>query len=172
MRALLPDPPPAGVAALLERRKRRGQDRHDEVWGGMLHMAPSPSYRHSVLAADVISVLKAYAGAAGLTASLDFNLGDSVDDFRVPDAGLHRPGAAEVWLPTAALVVEILSPDDETWEKLSFYAAHNVDELLVIDPEARSVDWRALESGRYKPIERSRLIELSAVELSRHIDWP
>lgn len=26
---------------------------------------------------------------------------------RVPDGGLHRPGASGTWLPTAALVVEI-----------------------------------------------------------------
>jgi hypothetical protein len=39
-------------------------------------------------------------------------------------AGLHRPGAAKMWHPTAALVIEILSPGDETWAKLPFYAAH------------------------------------------------
>lgn len=172
MRTLLPDPPPADVAALLERRKRLGQDRRDEVWEGVLHMVPSPSYRHSVLEVQVTSLLAVHADAAGLTVSSGFNLGDSIDDFRVPDAGLHRPGASGVWLPTAALAIEILSAGDETWEKLPFYAARNVDELLVIDPEARTVDWRALQDGSYEPIEHSRLIDLGAAELARQIDWP
>jgi Uma2 family endonuclease len=47
--------------------------------------------------------------------------------------------------PTAALVVEIVSPEDETWQKLPYYAAHEVDELLILDPEKRTVDWLGLE---------------------------
>ena len=57
----------------------------------------------------------------------------------MPDGGLHRPGAAGVWQATAALVIEIVSPGDDTVEELPFYAAHNVDEVLIIDPaNARS----------------------------------
>ncbi len=55
-----------------------------------------------------------------------------------------RPGARGTWLSTAALVVEIVSPGDETWEKLPFYASHNVDEVLIIDPLKRSVTWLEL----------------------------
>jgi Uma2 family endonuclease len=172
MRTLLSDPPPADVAGLLERRKRLGQDRHDEVWEGVLHVVRSPSFRHSVLSAQLISLFTPLAGPAGLTVSTEFNLGDSIHDFRISDAGLHRAGAAGLWLPTVALAIEILSPGDETWEKLPFYASRNVDELLVIDPGARSVDWRALQDGRYEQIERSRLIDLGPAELSRRIDWP
>ena len=29
------------------------------------------------------------------------------------------------------LVIEIVSPGDDTWKKLPFYAAHDVDELLI-----------------------------------------
>ncbi|MHB1469380.1 MAG: hypothetical protein ACYCU0_15425 [Solirubrobacteraceae bacterium] len=47
MRTLLPDPPPADLAALLERRRRLGQDRKDEVWEGVLHVAPAPNSVHA-----------------------------------------------------------------------------------------------------------------------------
>ena len=47
MRTLLPDPPPAEFEALLERRRRWGADRHDEVWKGVLHMAPAPGNAHA-----------------------------------------------------------------------------------------------------------------------------
>jgi Uma2 family endonuclease len=47
------------------------------------------------------------------------------------------------WRLTAALV-EILSPADETPAKLPFYAAHQVDELLIVDPQSRTVSWCAL----------------------------
>ena len=42
-------------------------------------------------------------------------------------------------MPTAAVVVEVVSPDDETYEKSGFYAAHGVDELIVADPAGRSL---------------------------------
>jgi Uma2 family endonuclease len=101
-----------------------------------------------------------------------FNLGESERDYRVPDGGLHRPGATGVWLPTAALVVEIVSPGDETYAKLVFYAKRCVDEVLIVDHEKRGVEWLALEGGDYAPIERSALIELGPAELAGRIDWP
>ncbi|MGO9247332.1 MAG: Uma2 family endonuclease [Solirubrobacteraceae bacterium] len=58
------------------------------------------------------------------------------------------------------------------WGKLPFYAAHGVDELLIVDPQKRSVDWLSLTGGSYEPIERSDLIDLGAAELSQRIDWP
>jgi len=68
--------------------------------------------------------------------------------------------------------VEIVSPGDESWQKLPFYAAHGVDELLIVDPAAHSVDWLALRAGEYRPIERSELIDMGAAELPERIDWP
>jgi hypothetical protein len=48
----------------------------------------------------------------------------------------------------------------------------HVDELLVVDPAARTVDWRALTENGYELVERSRLIDLSAAELAARLDWP
>lgn len=69
----------------------------------------------------------------------EINLGESGRDFRVPDGALHRPGTAEMWHPTAALVIEVVSVGDESWNKLSFHAAHEVDEILIVDPAERTV---------------------------------
>jgi hypothetical protein len=150
-----------------------GLDRLDEVWEGVLHMVPVPSYEHARIAQQLAVALDGPARAAGLVPAMgEFNLGDSLHDFRVPDGGLHRPGAAGTWLHTAALAVEIISPGDETWQKLSFYAAHEVDEVLILDPEKRTVDWLGLTGGEYRPIQRSGLIDLGPNELAEQIDWP
>ena len=78
-----------------------------------------------------------------------------------------------MYLATAALVVEIVSPDDETWEKLDFYAAHHVDELLIVDPQERQVHWLGVQpDGGYRPIERSKLIALGQDALADRIDRP
>jgi len=173
MRTVVLDPPTAGLDGLLERRHRSGLDRLDEIWEGVLHMVPAPSFGHASLTQQLAVILDGPARAAGLIPTMgEFNLGDSEHDFRVPDGGLHRPGAHGTWLPTAALVVEIVSPGDESWEKLPFYAAHKVDEVLIVNPDKRSVDWLALTGVEYRPIERSSLIDLGPSELGERIDWP
>ena len=173
MPTLLLDPPPAELDALLERRKRLGQDGKDEVWEGVLHVVPAPGHRHARLAQQLAELLGPAARAVGLQPTISgFNLGDSKDDFRVPDGGLHRPGAADMWHPTAALVLEILSPGDESWVKLPFYAAHHVDEVLIVDPDTRRAHWLGLTADGYEPIERSALIELGAADLAQRLDWP
>lgn len=68
--------------------------------------------------------------------------------------------------------MEILSPDDDSWQKLPFYAAHDVDEVLIVDPDERRVHWLALAEGEYQPVERSGLIDLGAAALAQRIDWP
>lgn len=98
-----------------------------------------------------------------------FNLGESGK----PDGGVFVPGPDTVFVPTAAIVVDIVSPGDEAWDKLGFYAAHEVDELLIVDPAARAVHWLGLQAaGDYRPVERSGLVELGAAKLAERLDWP
>ena len=171
MPTLVRDPQPAEFEALLERRRRLGQDLYDEVWDGVLHMNPAPAGRHGQIDRQLALILTPPARAAGLTSTGTFNLGIE-GDYRVPDGGLHRDWADQVWYGTAALVIEIVSPDDETWSKLGFYAAHGVEELLIVNPAERTVSWLGLEAGEYKPLKRSRLIEFGAAGLVEQIDWP
>ena len=169
---LVRDPQPVEFEALLARRRQLGQDLFDEVWEGVLHMNPAPSGRHARIEAQLLAMLQAPAADTGLTVFGQFNLGPDEHDYRVPDGGLHRDIADRVFYPTAALVIEIVSPGDETWEKLDFYATHGVEELLIVDPQQKTVSWMALEAGEYKHLKRSRLIELGADELASRIDWP
>lgn len=173
MRTVILDPASAGLEELLERRRRSGLDRLDEVWEGEYHMAPAPSHAHAYVAQQLAELLGPLARAAGLEPTIaEFNLGDSEHDFRVPDGGLHRPGAGGMWHSTAALVVEIISPHDETWDKLGFYARHAVDELLIVDPHRHEVHWLALREGEYRPTQRSGLIDSGAAELAQQLRWP
>jgi Uma2 family endonuclease len=171
MRTLLPDPPPAEIEAVLARRRRPGADRFDEVWDGVLHMVPAPGDRHALIEWQLPRLLGPPADRAGLLLSGQFNLGQA-DDYRVPDGGLHRAGNWGTYATTAALVVEIVSPGDETWEKVPFFAAHAVDEILIFDSTTREVHWLAVGARSYEPTERSRLIDLGPAELAQKIAWP
>jgi Uma2 family endonuclease len=169
---LVRDPQPAEFEALLEQRRRLGQDLFDEVWEGVYHMNPAPHSRHGQVDRQVAVLLDRFAREAGLTGTGPFNLGKP-RDYRVPDGGLLRPGPADVYVPTAALAIEIVSPGDDTWDKLPFYAKCDVEELLIVDPQQRRVHWLALgPDGEYRPIERSRLIDLGSAELAERVDWP
>lgn len=123
---------------LLEERRRLGIDRFDEVWDGVLHMVPPPSARHQRLIHELGGVLLPLAKAKGLVAMHEAGLyrpDAEGTDYRVPDLVYARPehvrergveGRAE-------LVVEVLSPGDETYDKIAFYAEMGVQELLVVD---------------------------------------
>lgn len=173
MPTLVRDPQPAEFEALLERRRRLGQDLLDEVWEGVYVMNPAPHSRHAHVAQQLAELLGEPARQAGLVPMISiFNLGEP-DDYRVPDGGLFRPGPDQLYLPSAAVVVEIVSPEDKSWDKLGFYAKHGVDEVLIVDPQERRVHWLAAsEEGEYRPVERSGLVELSPAELAERIDWP
>jgi len=163
---------PPELEELLERRRLAGADRFDEVWEGVYHVVPAPGHGHARLEIQVYVALEPLAREASLELTSQFNLGKSEHDFRVPDGGLHRPGAAELWHPTAALVIEIVSPGDKSLEKLPFYAGHGVDEVLLVDPGERTVTWLALRDGEYHAIQRSGLVALGAAALAERLEWP
>lgn len=170
VRTVVLGPPPPELAALIERRRQSGLDRYDEVWDGDYHMAPMAHFSHGHLQAQLISLLLPSAEKAGLIVTGPFNLG-APDDFRIPDAGLHRSPSA-VWVPTAAMVVEIESSDDETWEKLPFYAAHQVDEVLVVSGDRRSVTWLVLRDSCYVEAPASGILGRESQALDSRINWP
>jgi len=171
MPTLVLDPPPPQLQELLELRRRIGVDRQDEVWEGVYHMIPPASIVHSLVAQQLSVLLDAPARANGLVVGMEFGLGTK-NNYRAPDLGVHSEPQLGIRVPTAAIVVEILSPKDETWKKLPFYAEHGVDELLIVDPVNRSVTWFALQDGEYRPAERSEILDLGASELAERIDWP
>ena len=41
-----------------------------------------------------------------------------------------------------------------------FYAAHHVDEVVIVDPQARAVTWLGSAGGSYQPLAVSGLIDL------------
>lgn len=170
MRTVVLGPRPPELEAVLERRRALGQDLYDEVWAGEYHMSPAPSAAHALLDDELASLLRPFARRANLVGSGAFNLGRP-DDYRVPDRGLHRERPTGVWVPTAAMVVEILSPDDETFEKFAFYAAHRVDEVLVVDPVTRRVRCWRLAGEEYVEAGASELLGVTVVDLTGGIDW-
>lgn len=159
MKTVVLGPLPQELQALMDRRRARGLDGYDEVWDGEYHVAPAASSRHGAVQAAVLALLRERAVDPRLVVG-PFNLG-AADNYRVPDGGLLRDGESGLYVPTAALVVEVISPDDESYAKLDHYAQHDVEELIYLDPEEHDVQLRRLTAGTYQSVERLAVVDLT-----------
>jgi len=161
------------VEALLARRRELGLDGKDEVWEGVYHVAPHEHGRNGETAMALAVALHGPALTAGLRNGGSFNLGHP-GDFRVPDLGFHRPHERPaLYYPSAALVIEVLSPHDETFAKSAFYASHGVEELWVVDPVRRTVRiWQLGAEGSYAETGTSDLLGLTAAGVAGSLAWP
>ena len=171
MKLVVVGDPPVEITSFLARRRALGQDRFDEVWEGEYHVVPAPHSWHGQVDSELAALLRPPAKSAGLFITSQFNLGVE-DDYRVPDGGYHRARPSGVWIATAAIVVEVLSPDDETLLKLDFYARHGVEEICIADPRGREIRWFVLAAGAYEETGASPLLGVTAASLVAGIDWP
>lgn len=128
-------------------RRAKGLDRWDETWEGVLHMTPAPSYEHQRIVTSLIEFLGPLCrGARRGTLVAGVNVfrrrGDG-SDYRIPDLTFVAAGREHVLGPEGIegggpdAVIEIRSPDDETYEKLPFYAAIGVREVIVCDRDSK-----------------------------------
>lgn len=162
-------PPP--VEEWLARRRALGQDGFDEVWDGEYHVAPLAGPGHGDLDDQVAVLLGPLAKRAGLRGSGPLNIGHSTN-YRVPDRAYLAGRATTTFVPTAVIVVETLSPNDEIWQKLDFYAAQGIEELIVLDPIAREVRCLARSGSTMTEVPASARLGISADELTAALDWP
>ena len=157
MNAVLIDPP----AWFMEQRREMGGDRWDEVWEGVLHMAPQPTSTHQGIGSDLIPVLAPLAKSRGWLvryemSHFDPTLGEK--NYRVPDLVVAAPAdISERGVEgRAELVVEILSPHDESRAKLPFYARHGVKEVWLIEPKTRAIEIYTLRGETYFAVAPER----------------
>lgn len=131
---------------ILEWRRRTGADRYDEMWEGVLHMAPSPNRDHQDLEGSLEAWLRQHwAKPNGCRVYHNINVAEFgvwPDNYRVPDLVLLTPqrfhiDCNEYFNGGPDAIVEIHSPEDETYEKLDFYAAIGVREVWVLDRDTK-----------------------------------
>jgi len=141
MRGLVPE-------GVLEERRRLGLDRKDEMWDGVLHMVPPASSVQGLFGNDLSGTLRRPAKDRGLWHMNEPGIFDpdvpGMSSYRVPDLGYARPeDVSDRGIEgRAVLVVEVLSPGDESQAKLRFYRQVGVEELLFVDPRTRAFEVR------------------------------
>jgi len=108
-------------------------------------MVPPPAFTHQHLAGQLYVVLAEVAKRRGLVAVYESGLFDppeGFENYRVPDMTIldSRHASKRGIEGVAELVVEILSPNDESREKLPFYARVGVREIWLFDPKKHTVE--------------------------------
>lgn len=154
MRALLLEPDPKW----LEERRRLGRDRFDEVWDGVLHVVPSPSAEHQFFEGDLEAVLRPLVLSRGLRIVHNLDLLDrkqGENNYRQPDIAVVSPSDVKSRGIDghAELVIEIRSPNDESYEKLPFYEMCRIPEYWIVDPVTRAFEVFVLRRGKYKSVK-------------------
>jgi len=139
--------------SFLEERHRLGQDKADELWEGVLHMVPPPAEVHSCVQTDLVVALSLLTRSRGWRVYVECGLFGAEKNYRVPDLILARPDHRSTrGVEGAELVVEVLSPDDESRDKLPFYARMGVREVWLIEPATRAFEILELAGGAYRVV--------------------
>lgn len=146
-------------------RQESGGDRYDEVWDGVYLMSPLANIEHQVLATRLAAVFQIAIGpdSAGI-AIAGVNVSDREDgwiqNYRCPDVAVVLPGCPAKncethWWGGPDFLVEIVSEDDRSRQKLEFYAGIGVRELLIIDRLPWALELYRLESGELQSVGQS-----------------
>jgi Uma2 family endonuclease len=120
------------------------------------------------MATKLSSFLEPRLAARGIEVQVGTGIyrpGSGGRDYRVPDLVFFPADRPDLVTKRgiegpALCVVEIRSPDDETYEKMPFYADLGIRELIVIEQETRAVELYRLAGTTYlatSPNEAGRL---------------
>ena len=130
-------------AAVRKQRIASGADRFDEVWEGVYVMNPMPNVEHQQIVTRLASILQEaldWSDRGIVLAGVNVSDRESgwQENYRVPDIAVFlRDGAAQNcgthWRGGPDFAVEVVSEDDQTYDKLPFYAAVGVRELLIVE---------------------------------------
>ncbi len=169
MRAVFVEVPPE---VLLERR-RHGLDLFDEMWEGELHMTPMPSWYHQGISKKLATYFELHweeLGEGLCCPNVGVKFPGTADEevagekvprnYRGPDLVFLKTGHEDrvqggwvVGPPDA--VLEIRSPGDETYEKLPFYFALGIPEVIIVHRDSRAVELHERRPDAYErvPVE-------------------
>jgi len=127
---------------MLAERARLGLDRRDEMWEGVLHMVPQPSGRHQVLATALARYLYDHAGRRGCEVANEIGTYAEDRDYRVPDVAVFpRSSRVGRGVDGPPLVLfEILSPGDESREKVPWYLSRGSVAVVILNPDTFAVE--------------------------------
>ena len=131
----------------LAHRKATGIDRWDEVWDGVWYMTPAPTLEHQRMLDEMIGFLVPHlkkTNRGRLVSGISvFRDAEGWTNYRIPDLTYVAAGREDILCEDGVraagpdAVIEIRSPGDDTYEKLSFYAAIGTREVVIVERDTK-----------------------------------
>lgn len=144
-------------------RRRAGLDRWDEMWEGVLHMTPAPSSEYQRIVDDLIEFVRPWLREAGRgILRSGINVFAAELDYRIPDLSFVATGHENLLVEDGIrgggpdCVIEVRSPEDETYEKLPFFARLSVREVVVVDRGTKRPEVFRLAGPQYVAVAADR----------------
>lgn len=137
---------------VLAERERRGLDKWDEMWEGVLHLVRPPTGRHQRAENELWLALRPAARRQDWLITTDTGIFAADDDYKVPDIAIYTPEAASergVDGPPE-VVVEVRSPGDEPYEKVPWYLVRGAKAVLIVDRDTLGLELYT-QGGRVPP---------------------
>jgi len=146
---------------LREDRAATGSDRWDEVWEGTYMMAPMPNNEHQEIVGGFVELLREVFQGGRKHVYPGANVSDRQQgwehNYRCPDVVVFLPGTSAKncethWCGGPDFAIEIRSDDDQTYEKIPFYAKIGTRELLIVDRNPWTLELFQREDGDLRSV--------------------
>jgi Uma2 family endonuclease len=152
--------------SILEKRRARGNRTREEVWDGVTYIMPDPNNEHQNLAMFFGTVFNLMFGLGQPNQVQGSpNLSDRIDDwehnYRNPDmayfsADCQAEDHGSFWYGGPDFLLEIISPDDMSRDKLPFYASIGTREVLILDRDPWQLELYHLRRNRLRLAGKAR----------------
>jgi Uma2 family endonuclease len=154
------------IERILEQRRALGNRTREEVWDGITYIMPEPNNEHQDIAMFFGTVFNLLFGIGTdnrvqPTPNISDRLREWTENFRNPDMAFFSADGSAVdhgafWLGGPDFLLEIVSPDDMSREKLPFYASVGTREVLILDRDPWQLELYQLRRGRLRPAGTAR----------------
>jgi Uma2 family endonuclease len=129
-------------------------------------MAPAPAYEHQRIVSAIdrfLGPLCERHGRGVLAIGINvFNEASRAEDYRIPDFTFIAGGRERLLARDGVrgggpdAVIEVRSPDDETYDRLPFFAGLGVREVIVIDRDTKKTEIFRLAGSQYVAVMADR----------------
>lgn len=151
------------------------EDQKAEFINGEIIVQSPAKFRHTKSIANLLTLLHAFVSSRGLgvVGQEKMLVALSRNDYE-PDVCYFAEAKAKLFIGDQMkflapdLIVEVLSPSTEEIDrtvKFQDYAAHDVSEYWIVDPETETVEQYVLAGDRYELLMKSRTGTLSSAAI-------
>jgi Uma2 family endonuclease len=130
------------------------------MWEGVLHMTPAPANEHQTILDELLFFLIGTLRRTGRgTVRSGINVFDEsspLESYRIPDLTFVAAGRESLLVADGIrgggpdAVLEVRSPNDESYDKLPFFAKLGVREVVIIDRDTKRVEVFVLAEGSFE----------------------